>query len=63
MVLLILVETNFWHCLTDLHLFPKLIMTVLTFRDVSKFSGVNTAIVVFVTNESVTYISSFQFQY
>ena len=41
-VLLILVETNFKHRLTDLHL-SKLIMTVLTFRDISKFASVNTA--------------------
>ena len=34
-MLLLLVDTNFWHRLTDLHL-SKLIMTVLTLRDVSK---------------------------
>ena len=39
---LLLVGTNFLHRLTDLHL-SKLIMTVLTFRGVSKFSSVNTA--------------------
>ena len=46
--------------MTDLHL-SKLIMTVLTFGGISKFPGVNTAAVVFVMNESVTYVSSFQF--
>ena len=35
-----MVDTNFQHRLTDLH-WSKLIMTVLTFRDVSKFSSVN----------------------
>ena len=39
---LLLVDTDFEHPLTDLHL-SKLIMRVLTLRDVSKFSGVNTA--------------------
>ena len=43
MVLLVLVDTNFQHRLTDLHL-SKLIMTVLTFRDASKFASVNPAI-------------------
>ena len=38
MMLLLLVDTNFQHRLTDLHL-TKLIMTVLTFRDVSNFSS------------------------
>ena len=42
-VLLLLDDTKFKHRLTDLHL-SKLIMTVLPFRDVSKFSSVNTAI-------------------
>ena len=38
-----LVGTNFQHRLTDLHL-SKLIMTMLTFGDVSKFASVNPAI-------------------
>ena len=42
-MLWILVDTNFQHRLTDLRL-SKLIMTVLTFRDFSRISGVNTAI-------------------
>ena len=42
MMPLLLVDTNFWHSLTDIHL-SKLIMTVLTFADVSKFSSVDTA--------------------
>ena len=42
MVLLVLVDTNFQHRMTDLHL-SKLITTVLTFRDVSKFASVKTA--------------------
>ena len=42
-VLLLLVDTNFWYRLTDLHL-SKLSMTVLTVRDIPKFSCVNTAI-------------------
>ena len=37
-----MVDTNFWHRLSDLHL-SKLIMTVLIFRNVSKFSHVKTA--------------------
>ena len=41
-VLLFLVDTNFLHCLTDLHLL-KLVMGVLTVRDVSKISNVNAA--------------------
>ena len=41
-VLLVLVDTNFQHRLTDLH-FSKLITTVLTVRDVSKFASVNPA--------------------
>ena len=41
-MILLLVVTNAEHRLTDLHL-SKLIMAVLTFRDVSKFAGVNTA--------------------
>ena len=41
MVLLLLVDTNFKHNLTDLRL-SKQIMRVLIFRDVSKLSGVNT---------------------
>ena len=41
-VLSLLVDTNFSHRLTDLHL-SKLIMEVLTFPDVSKFSNVNAA--------------------
>ena len=43
-MLLLLADTNFKHRLTDLHL-SKLIMTVLTFRDISKFPSVNKAIV------------------
>ena len=42
MVLLLLVDTNFQHRPTDLHL-SKLTMTMPTFRDVSKFSSVNKA--------------------
>ena len=41
--LLVLVDTNSKHRLTDLHL-SKLIMTVLTFTGVSKFACVNPAI-------------------
>ena len=37
-----LVDSNLQHALTDLHL-SKLTTTVLTFRDVSIFSSVNTA--------------------
>ena len=51
-MLLPLLNTKFQDQLTDLHL-SKLIMTVLTFRDISKFSSVNTA------NDK---LSSFQFQ-
>ena len=51
MVVLLLVEFHFQDHLTDLHL-PKLIITMLTFRDISKFPGVNTAInVIFYLNE------------
>ena len=53
MVLLFLVYTNFFHRLTDLHL-SKLIMTVLTFRDVSKFSSVNAAIYVIDLNQQLS---------
>ena len=41
-VLLLLVETNFWHRLTDLHLLKLImtpVMTELTFRNVSKLSS------------------------
>ena len=51
MVLLVLVESNFWHHLTDLHL-SKLIMMVLTFRDVSKFANVNPAILIDASSDS-----------
>ena len=41
-MLLLLVDTDCKHRLTVLHL-SKLIMRVLTLRDISKFSSVNTA--------------------
>ena len=45
MVLLVLVDTNFQHRLTDLRL-SKLIMLVLTFRDTFKFASVNNPAIV-----------------
>ena len=54
-VLLVLVATNFYHCMTDLHV-SKLITTVLTFRDVSKFASVNTAMMITDTdNDQLNY--------
>ena len=48
---LLLVDTSFKHRLTDLHS-SKLIMTVPTFRDVSKFSSVDTANITLIFVES-----------
>ena len=43
MVLLLVVNNKFQHCTTDLYLL-KLFMIVLSFRDVSNYSSLNTAI-------------------
>ena len=43
LLVILLVDINFNHCLTDLH-FPKVIMRMLPIREASTFSGVNTAI-------------------
>ena len=40
---LVLVVTNFLHCLNDFSLL-KLILIGLTFRDISEFSGVNPSV-------------------
>ena len=42
-VLLFSYNINFYHLLTELHL-SKLIIAALSFRELSKLSGVNTAI-------------------
>ena len=58
MVLLVLVDTDFQHRLTDLHL-SKVIMMVLTFRGISKFASVNPATEALISDGFVKDLLSF----